>query len=261
MVTSALFGGTFKSYVTVTLTSDRTGLVMETGAKVKMRGVQVGRVSAIEGGSEPVLLKLEIDKDKIGHIPGNVEAQIRATTVFGAKYVDLIYPSDPVGQLQAGQVIRSRNVTVEANTVFQLRGVFLEMLLKPMAFGHIVNKHARVNQAAPLLIDQRRGVNFHIDRVTVFAETPSPSNCALVPPTAQVLQYQRLLAAWHEVPEPHRQHLVEGVPQFLDPCLVHMNELTAPVQLADHLRRVLDQIAVLFFQAAHIHHTLFDLCK
>ena len=47
-LTSALFTGTFKSYVPVTLTSDRSGLVMETGAKVKMRGVQVGRVATIQ---------------------------------------------------------------------------------------------------------------------------------------------------------------------------------------------------------------------
>lgn len=119
-LTYALFVGAFKSTETVTLTSDRSGLVMENDARVKLRGVQVGRVVAIQGGSEPVSLKLEIDKDKIKYIPANVEAQIRATTVFGAKFVELVYPSDPSQQrLAAGQVIRSRNVTVEANTVFQ----------------------------------------------------------------------------------------------------------------------------------------------
>ncbi len=119
-LTYSLFVGTFKSYESVTLTSDRSGLVMETNAKVKLRGLQVGRVASIQGGSEPVSLKLDIDKDKINFIPANVEAQIRATTVFGAKFVDLVYPSDPSAQrLSAGQVIRSRNVTVEANTVFQ----------------------------------------------------------------------------------------------------------------------------------------------
>ena len=46
-VTSAFFTGTFKSYVPVTLTSDRSGIIMETNAKVKMRGVQVGRVSQV----------------------------------------------------------------------------------------------------------------------------------------------------------------------------------------------------------------------
>lgn len=119
-LTYALFRGSFTPTETVTLTSDRSGLVMETNAKVKLRGVQVGRVAAIQGGSQPVALRLEIDKDKLEYIPANVEAQIRATTVFGAKFVDLVYPSEPSSRrLAAGQVIESRNVTVEANTVFQ----------------------------------------------------------------------------------------------------------------------------------------------
>jgi len=122
-LTYALFTGTLKPKETVTLTSDRAGLVMETNAKVKLRGVQVGRVSEISGGgggSAPVSLKLELDPDQLKFIPSNVEAQIRATTVFGAKFVDLVYPSDPSpARLQAGAVLRSRNVTTEVNTVFQ----------------------------------------------------------------------------------------------------------------------------------------------
>jgi phospholipid/cholesterol/gamma-HCH transport system substrate-binding protein len=116
----ALFAGTLRPEVPVTLTSDRAGLVMETNAKVKLRGVQVGRVAAISGGREPVVLKLQIDPDQIPYIPANVEAQIRATTVFGAKFVDLVYPDDPSPQrLAAGQVLKSRNVSTEINTVFQ----------------------------------------------------------------------------------------------------------------------------------------------
>lgn len=119
-LTYALFAGTLREEVPVTLTSDRAGLVMETNAKVKLRGVQVGRVAAITGGKEPVVLKLEIDRDKLEYIPANIEAQIRATTVFGAKFVDLVYPDDPSTQrLAEGQVIKSRNVSTEVNTVFQ----------------------------------------------------------------------------------------------------------------------------------------------
>lgn len=124
-VTSGLFAGTFSSYVPVTLTSDRAGLVMEPGAKVKMRGVQVGTVSSIHGGDNRVRLQLDIVPDQMDYIPANVQAQIRATTAFGAKYVDLIYPSDPSpNRLAAGAVIRSNNVSTEVNTVFQnLTGV------------------------------------------------------------------------------------------------------------------------------------------
>ncbi|MET0705074.1 MAG: MCE family protein [Mycobacterium sp.] len=119
-VTASFFTGSFQSYVPVTLTSDRAGLVMETGGKVKLRGVQVGRVSSITGGSQPVSLKLEIYPDQIEHIPANIQAKIRATTVFGAKFVDLVYPADPSPQrLKAGQVLESENVSTEVNTVFE----------------------------------------------------------------------------------------------------------------------------------------------
>ncbi|BBY38013.1 hypothetical protein MMAN_21470 [Mycobacterium mantenii] len=119
-VCSALFTGSFDSYVPVTLVSDRSGLVMESGAKVKLRGVQVGRVAAINGGTQSVSLKLDIDPGQIKDIPANVQAQIRATTAFGAKYVDLIYPENPSRQhLAAGAVLRSRNVSTEVNTVFE----------------------------------------------------------------------------------------------------------------------------------------------
>jgi phospholipid/cholesterol/gamma-HCH transport system substrate-binding protein len=120
VVCSALFARTLHSYVPITLASDRAGLVMESGAKVKLRGVQVGQVGDITGGTEPVGLKLEIDPDQIGYIPANVEAEIKATTAFGAKYVDLVYPSDPSpNRLSAGEVIKARNVSTEVNTVFE----------------------------------------------------------------------------------------------------------------------------------------------
>lgn len=118
--TGGMFAGTFRSVVPVTLTSDRAGLVMEAGGKVKMRGVEVGRVGGIDGGAGPVRLTLEIYPDELGLIPANVGAEISATTAFGAKYVDLIPPEHPtVDRLRAGQVIQSRNVATEVNTVFQ----------------------------------------------------------------------------------------------------------------------------------------------
>jgi len=120
-VCSALFNRSFESTVPVTLTSDRAGLVMESGAKVKLRGVQVGRVAGVEAsGPGPVRLKLELDSGQVRFIPENVGAQIQSTTAFGAKYVELLYPDSPVAQrISAGAVLVSRNVTTEVNTVFQ----------------------------------------------------------------------------------------------------------------------------------------------
>lgn len=119
-VTVTSFRGTFRSVVPVTLTADRTGLVMETGAKVKLRGVDVGRVSQISSTGDGAHLALDIDSDQIPYIPANIEAKIAVTTIFGSKFVDLVYPENPSGQqLSAGTALRSTNVTTEVNTVFE----------------------------------------------------------------------------------------------------------------------------------------------
>src|SRR6201993_4971535 len=118
--TTAAFSGTFRSYVPVTLTSERAGLVLETNAKVMLRGVQVGRVSQIGSGRDEAKLRLEIDPDQVRYIPANVQAQINATTAFGAKFVDLEYPQNPSpARLFAGAVLHSKNVSTEINTVFE----------------------------------------------------------------------------------------------------------------------------------------------
>ena len=44
-LTALLFSGTLRKSVPLTLVSDRAGLVMENGAKVKLRGVQIGEVT------------------------------------------------------------------------------------------------------------------------------------------------------------------------------------------------------------------------
>lgn len=123
--TVVFFTGSYRSFVDVTLTSDRAGLVMEPGAKVKMRGVQVGEVGTIATGPDRATLRLRLYPSAIEAIPANVRAEIKATTAFGAKYVDLVAPPEPSGaRLAAGAQLVSGNVTTEVNTVFEsLSGV------------------------------------------------------------------------------------------------------------------------------------------
>jgi phospholipid/cholesterol/gamma-HCH transport system substrate-binding protein len=152
---SLLFAGTLRSRVPVTLTSDRAGLVMESGAKVKLRGVQVGRVATISGGSDQVRLTLDLEPEQLQFIPSNVEAEIRATTAFGAKYVDLVVPGNPSPQhITGGAVLHSRNVSTEVNTVFEnLNGVLkqvqpekLNAILTALAEG-VRGQGERIGQA------------------------------------------------------------------------------------------------------------------
>lgn len=113
------FNRDFTSYATVTLVSDRAGLVMDANSVVKFRGVEVGRVASIEP-KDGATLKLELNPSKLQYIPANVEAQISSPTVFGAKYVDLRAPSEPSRQrLASGAVLSTNKVSIEANTVLK----------------------------------------------------------------------------------------------------------------------------------------------
>jgi phospholipid/cholesterol/gamma-HCH transport system substrate-binding protein len=119
-LTAASFSGTFDTYVPLTLVSDRAGLVMEQGAKVKLRGVQVGQVASIGTGVKAAQLQLKMDSGPFRYLPSNLEAEIKSTTAFGSKYVDLVVPDNPSRTpLKPGAVLHSRNVTVEVNTVFE----------------------------------------------------------------------------------------------------------------------------------------------
>ncbi len=116
-----LFRGSFTETVPVTVVSDRAGLVMNPDAKVKMRGVEVGRVASIATKPDgQAVLKLDMNPSQLHLIPSNVNVDITSTTVFGAKFVELVPPKDPASQrLHGGQVIEGQHVTTEINTVFQ----------------------------------------------------------------------------------------------------------------------------------------------
>lgn len=116
-----MFRGGFTRSVPVTVLTQRAGLVMDPDAKVKLLGVPVGKVESIEQlASGNAALHLSLDPAKLNTIPANVRVDIAATTVFGAKFVQLTLPPDPSPQpLAAGQVLDAEHVTVEANTVFE----------------------------------------------------------------------------------------------------------------------------------------------
>jgi phospholipid/cholesterol/gamma-HCH transport system substrate-binding protein len=121
-VSIGLFRGDFTDSIPVTVVSPRAGLVMNPEAKVKMRGVEVGKVGdpiRVRPDGKAVLT-LEMYPSEIHLIPRNVLVDIASSTAFGAKFVDLIPPAEPSKEsLQAHQVLEGRSVTVEINTVFQ----------------------------------------------------------------------------------------------------------------------------------------------
>ncbi|WP_077087803.1 MCE family protein [Mycobacterium rhizamassiliense] len=120
-VAVGLFQGSFTESVPVTVISERAGLVMNADAKVKMRGVQVGKVASIEPlANGQAAIHLALDPSQLRFIPSNVLVNIASSTVFGAKSVLLVDPDQPSAQrLHSGQTLQGQHVMVEINTVFQ----------------------------------------------------------------------------------------------------------------------------------------------
>jgi phospholipid/cholesterol/gamma-HCH transport system substrate-binding protein len=118
------FRGDLTDKTQLTLLSSRAGLVVEPGSKVTYNGVEIGRVSRIamvdENGTPKARLTLDVSPRYIKYIPANVAAEIRATTVFGNKYISFSSPKNPSPQrISTHDVIDTSAVTTEFNTLFE----------------------------------------------------------------------------------------------------------------------------------------------
>ena len=87
-------------------------------------GVEIGHVTTLamvdDDGTSKAKLTLEVDPRYIDFVPANVLADIKATTVFGNKYVSFSSPEDPAAQrISSGDVIDVSSVTIEFNTLFE----------------------------------------------------------------------------------------------------------------------------------------------
>jgi phospholipid/cholesterol/gamma-HCH transport system substrate-binding protein len=121
---SMQFRGSFMNRTPLTVVSPRAGLVVEPGAKVTLNGVEIGRVARIStverSGTEQAALTLEVHPRYLSLIPANVVADVRASTVFGNKYVAFSSPENPSPHhVSSGDVIRATSVTTEFNTLFE----------------------------------------------------------------------------------------------------------------------------------------------
>ncbi len=118
------FRGDFTPKTRLTMLASRAGLVMDPGSKVTYNGVEIGRVANIStitrDGKPAAKFGLDVYPRYLKLIPANVNADIKATTVFGGKYVSLTTPQHPSPQRITPQtVIDARSVTTEINTLFQ----------------------------------------------------------------------------------------------------------------------------------------------
>lgn len=117
------FRGGFAAKEPLTMLADRAGLLIGPGSKVTLNGVEVGQVASISevqrDGRPAAKFILDVSPQYVELIPVNVEAAIKATTVFGGKYVALSSPRNPGKPITSSDVIDASSVSTEINTVFQ----------------------------------------------------------------------------------------------------------------------------------------------
>ena len=79
VLTYLSYTAAFTSTDSVTVTSPRAGLVMDKDAKVKYRGIQIGKVTDIEYKNDEARLTLAIDSGQMRYIPANAVVASPAT--------------------------------------------------------------------------------------------------------------------------------------------------------------------------------------
>jgi phospholipid/cholesterol/gamma-HCH transport system substrate-binding protein len=110
----------FLSTDPVTVTTPRAGLGVEKDAKVKYRGIQIGKVTDIEYAGNQAKLTLAIHSDQLRYVPSNSVVRIAGTTDFGAKSVEFLPPAQPSSTaLRPGTQVQASSVQLEVNTLFQ----------------------------------------------------------------------------------------------------------------------------------------------
>ncbi|MGY2875108.1 phospholipid/cholesterol/gamma-HCH transport system substrate-binding protein [Marmoricola sp. URHA0025 HA25] len=108
----AIYQKVFTPVTTVTVKADRAGLQLPKYGDVRVHGVIVGQIRSVSEEGGQAVIKLGLQPSAARNIPDNVSVEIRPTTLFGQKYVQLVDPADPSSRpLHDGSVIPASRVT------------------------------------------------------------------------------------------------------------------------------------------------------
>lgn len=130
------------------------GQGLREGGDVKTRGVLIGRIETIRRlRNGDCRVDLALIPAKTEEVPNNVTAQIRAKTIFGEKWVELLYPDDPVEErIERGRVIEETIDPLEIETILNIALPLLDAIdpehlagaLEALAGGFVGHEEAAI---------------------------------------------------------------------------------------------------------------------
>lgn len=165
-----LTGAVKGDVVAATATFDNCGQGLREGGDVKLRGVLVGKIAAIRLIDGDCNVTLDLNPNQVDQIPENVGAQVRAKTVFGEKWVELLFPDDPAAaRIATGDEIpKDRTIDpLEVETILNVALPLLDAIdpehlagaLEALASGFVGHEDAAI-----------RGINEGIRALEPFNE-------------------------------------------------------------------------------------------
>lgn len=98
--------GKFDETVPASVTLDDAGGALEIGAEIKLDGVVVGKVDAIEPAPKGVEVGLQFVPEQAEKVPGNVTVRVLPVSIFGAAYVELLRPEKPKGAVTSNAALK-----------------------------------------------------------------------------------------------------------------------------------------------------------
>ncbi|MDV9190400.1 MCE family protein [Streptomyces sp. SR27] len=102
----AVYDKSFTASDPIVVETGSIGNEMHLGAEVKLRGVVIGEVRAIDAVDGGARLTLAMRPGTLNHVPSDVRAQMLPTTLFGERFVALVPPESPsAAPLGPGAVI------------------------------------------------------------------------------------------------------------------------------------------------------------
>lgn len=186
--TGMMLTGVIKSdVVTATAVFDICGQGIREGGDVKLRGVLVGRIADIRLLDSDCNIELDLFPEQVDQIPENVGAQVRAKTVFGEKWVELLFPDDPADArlAQGDEIPKDRTIDpLEVETILNVALPLLDAIdpenlagaLEALAGGFVGHEDAAIkgiNEGIAALKpfnDNRKNLEAGIDQLAASSE-------------------------------------------------------------------------------------------
>ena len=189
--TGMMLTGAIKSDVTTAVAVfDICGQGIREGGDVKLRGVLVGRIANIRLLDSDCHIELDLFPEQVDQIPENVGAQIRAKTVFGEKWVELLYPDDPADAriAQGDEIPKDQTIDpLEVETILNVALPLLDAIdpenlagaLEALATGFVGHEDAAIKginegiEALRPFNDNRKNLEDGIDQLAASSQVLS----------------------------------------------------------------------------------------